>query len=74
MSYLFSKETSTYNLSDDIDSDQIAATVANVLKRDNLESMVQIAVYHEIEKQVQHFFKDHPNFVSQTISSYSPPI
>src|SRR5436305_11809169 len=36
--------------------------------------MVRTAVYHEVEKQVQHFFRDRLDFVSQTISSYSPPV
>jgi len=61
----------TYNITEDLDKEQIATVVASVLHPENLESMVRTAVYHEVENQVRHFFKSRPDFVPQTISSYS---
>lgn len=67
-----SREETPNLISEGLDSHKIAATIASALQPDKLESMVRTAIYHEVETQVQGFFKSRPDFVSQTMmSSYS---
>jgi hypothetical protein len=57
------------SISSEVNSHEISATIGNVLQPENLKSVVQNAVNREVEKRVQDFFSDNPNFVSQVILS-----